>query len=375
MKPNLSSQPERLQSLDTLRGCDMFFIMGGSSLLASICGLFPNSEVATSIAAQFYHVSWHGFAFQDMIFPLFLFIAGISFPYSIAKSRSKQYPESKILFNVVRRGVLLILLGMIYNGLFKFDFENLRCASVLGRIGLAWMIAALIFMQTKTRSRIVICAAILIGYWLLLAFVPAPDGNGDPFSKEGSLVGYVDRHLMPGRLLYDKLHDPEGLLSALPAIVTALLGMLTGEFIKTDKGAISPAKKALWLAVAGVVFICIGKLWDMVFPINKNLWSSSFVCFVGGLSMLAFAFFYFIVDVKNWRKWTIVFRVIGMNSITIYLAQRMINFSYTAKFFFGGAIGLISDESWQTVFTNLSYVLVCWFFVYFLYRQRIFLKV
>ncbi len=368
-------QSKRLLSLDTLRGFDMFFIMGGAGFFIALDKLFPNA-VFGAIASQMYHVPWHGFTQHDMIFPLFLFIAGISFPFSLANSRLKGISEKSIYLNIIRRGLTLVLFGMIYNGLLQFDFENLRCCSVLGRIGLAWMFAALIFLNTKTKTRIIISAAILILYWLLLAFVPVPDAaaDADPFSKEGSWVGYIDRMITPGKLIYPGVHDPEGLLSTAPAIVTALLGMFAGEIVRTGKEIMSENKKAIYLAVIGIVLVAAGQLWNLVFPINKNLWTSSFVCFVGGLSFLLFALFYYLVDVKGWRKWTTFFVVIGMNSITIYMAQRIVGFSGISKFFFGGFIGLFSETA-QPFVTSACYIATCWIFLYILYRKKIFLKV
>ena len=360
----------RLLSLDTLRGVDMFFIMGAGYLFDSLARLFPES-FWSGVAAQFRHVPWNGLAFIDIVFPLFLFIAGISFPFSLASSRRKGFSERKIQFNIIRRGVLLVLLGMIYNGLLQLDFDQMRYASVLGRIGLAWMFAALIWLYTRPRTRVVLSVAILLGYWLLLAFVPAPDGTGDPFSREGCLVGYVDRICLPGTDTF----DPEGILSTLPAIVTALLGMFAGAFVRSGKWNAVPGRKALALVGAGILLIGVGVLWNTVFPINKRLWSSSFVCTVGGISAVAFALFHYVVDVCGHVRWTLPFRVIGMNSITIYLAQSMIDFGFTARFLFGGIIGLPENAEAGNVLYALAYIAVCWIFLGLLYRWRIFLKV
>lgn len=366
-------QSQRLASLDALRGFDMFFIMGGGSLFVALATLFP-TPFFQAIAGQMQHVPWHGLAVEDMIFPLFLFIAGISFPFSLAKQREHKLTDTAIYRKVIRRGLTLVLLGFIYNGLLDFNFEQQRYASVLGRIGLAWMFAALIYVNTRTITRICIVASLLIGYWLLLAFCPAPDGGGaGAFTMEGCLVGYVDRVLLPGRL-HLTIHDPEGLLAILPAIGTALLGMFTGEFIKLQKKGLTEEKKVLWLLAAGGLLIVVGVLWGLFFPINKNLWTSSFVCTVGGISMILFALFYYVIDVKNCKGWTLFFTVIGMNSITIYLAQRFIRFSYTADSVFGGLAKLMPEAA-QPLVGAIAYIAVCWAFLYFLYRQRIFLKV
>ena len=362
----------RLLSLDALRGFDMLFIMGGAGLLIALAQWFPCAFTET-LARQMEHVEWHGLAHHDTIFPLFLFIAGISFPFSLEKQRLNGRSEGAIHAKVIRRGITLFLLGLLYNGLLSnLDFANLRYASVLARIGFAWMFAALIFMHTNWRSRSIITAALLVGYYLVVRFIPAPDGMGeDVFSAQGSFVGYVDRILLPGRVLYDNI-DPEGILSIFPSIGTALLGMFTGEWVKrTD---LTPGRKVWGMVLAGIVMLAVGLLWSLDFPINKKMWTSTFVLVVGSYSILMFTLFYYIIDVLRWRRWTLFFTVIGMNSITIYLAQRFINFSYTADKLFSGLIHLMPESS-QDFFTRLAYIAVCWIFLYILYRKRVFLKV
>lgn len=360
----------RLMSLDALRGFDMLFIMGLSSLVVAICNFFPDSGVMTDLASQMKHVKWDGLTQHDTIFPLFLFVAGISFPFSLAKQREKGKTTREIYMKVIKRGITLVLLGFVYNGIFKLDFENARYASVLGRIGLAWMFAALLFIFVKSKINIIISVILLVGYWLLLWLVP---DSSTPFSFEDNLVGVVDRALLPGKLIY-KTFDPEGILSTLPAIVTAMLGMFTGQFVKLSDGRFTESKKVLYMVIAGFILLAVGYIWSTVFPINKSLWSSSFVCVVGGYSLLAFALFYYIIDVKGYTRWTFFFRIVGLNSITIYLAQRIVNFDQISKFFLGGAIGLSSEEVGGLI-AAVGYIAVCWLFLYFLYRQKIFLKV
>lgn len=366
---------ERLMSLDTLRGFDMFFIMGLSGLIASLCALCP-SAVTDAIAAQMSHVDWDGLRHHDTIFPLFLFLAGVSFPFSLAKQQAGGASRKDIYWKIFRRAAMLILLGMIYNGLFRLNFENLRVASVLARIGLAWMGAALLYVNFGVKTRAWIAAAILVVYALLSKFVGAPDVPGaDPLSMEGSLVGYIDRLFLPGRLLYlDGAFDPEGLLSAVPAVVTAMLGMFTGELIRMPQEKLSGERKTVYMLAGAVVLAVVAWAGNYFVPINKMLWSSTFVCAVGSYSLAMMALFYYIVDVRGWQRWTLPFRVVGMNSITIYLAQSIIGFGGIAKFFFGGVAGLCS-EPWAEVVTDASYVFVCWLFLYFLYKQKIFLKV
>ena len=366
----------RLLSLDTLRGFDMLFIMGFAPLVVALNALHPTA-VGDVIAGHMRHVPWDGFTQHDMIFPLFLFIAGISFPFSLAKQRGSGSSDKHIYLRVFRRGVTLVLLGFLYNGFLQLNFPDVRLASVLGRIGLAWMFWAFIYMSLKKSVQYGLIVFILVGYWLLLAFVPAPDAAGaSPLSIEGNLVGYIDRHCLPGKLIYGNF-DPEGLLSTLPAIVTALLGIYAGEIVRSTRLG-SGERKSLLLSGIGVVLVAIGLVWNTVFPINKMLWSSSFTCFVGGLSFLLFALFYYIVDVKGWKSWTLFFRVIGLNSITIYLAQQVVGFSHMNKFLFGGIsqwVGECAGEPAGAVVLRAGYVACCWFFLYFLYRKNIFLKV
>ena len=375
---------QRLASLDALRGFDMLFIIGLSALIISICNLFPGGGDCW-LAVQMRHVGWDGLHHHDTIFPLFLFIAGISFPFSYANQQAKGTPRMKIYLKIFKRALVLVFLGLICNGLLKFHFSDLRYCSVLGRIGLAWMFAALLFINFKPSARAVIAVVLLVGYWLLLRFVPAPDAppGADPFSFEGNLVGYVDRCLFPGHLYKGDggVFDPEGVLSTVPAIVTAMLGMFTGEWVRcSDAGAtvgakgISGGRKVLWMLAASAVMLTLGLLWSRWFPINKKLWSSSFVLVVGAYSLAMFAVFYWIIDVKGWKKWAFPLVVVGMNSIAIFMFPRIIDFRYATNFFLEGLCGLMSPE-WGKVVWNLGFLTLGWLFLYFLYKKKIFLKV
>ena len=371
MKP----ESKRLLSIDALRGFDMLFIMGFAPLVMEVCALFEGGS-EWWISRTMEHVSWNGLSHHDTIFPLFLFIAGISFPFSYAKQLSNGGSRKSIYIKIIKRMLILIGLGVVYNGFFNLDFEKIRVASVLGRIGLAWGFAAILYINFKPMTRAIIAGATLNGYWLLICYVPAPDVPGaDPLTMQGNLIGYVDRLLMPGRLIYDGgRFDPEGLLSTVPAIVTAMLGMFTGEFIRIPEKKISGSRKSLYMAGATAAMLGLGLLWNIVFPINKMLWSSSFVLVVGAYSLGMFALFYYIIDVKGWQKWTFFFRVIGMNSITIYMAQKIISFSSINRFFLGGVVGYV-PEAWGAVIFSIGYLTLSWLFLYFLYKKNTFLKI
>jgi len=363
---------KRLKSLDALRGFDMMFIMGFAAIITAICNLFPNGDNCW-LATQMTHVDWNGIRHHDTIFPLFLFLAGLSFPFSYAKSVSNGKTRAQIYSKIIYRGLMLVFLGLVYNGLFKLHFP-MRVPSVLGRIGLAWMFAALLFINFKPKARAAISVVLLVGYYLLMKFVPAPDVPGaQPFTFEGNLIGYVDRMIMPGKL-YEDTFDPEGLLGVIPAIVTAMFGMFTGELVRKPESECSGGSKTLRLLIAGVVMLVIGLVWSLDFPINKKLWSSTFVLVVGSYSVIMFAIFYWIIDVKGWDKWIPFFTVVGMNSITIYMAQRIINFRGISNFFLGG-LAELSPEPLANLINAVGYFAVSWLFLYFLKKKNVFLKV
>lgn len=362
---------KRLKSLDALRGFDMFFIMGGATLITLLCTALGHPDCW--LAETMTHVKWNGLAHHDTIFPLFLFIAGMSFPLSYTKQRELGLSSGKIYLKIFKRAAILIILGVIYNGGLA-KFTDIRVASVLGRIGFAWMMAAILFINFNRKARIGIAAGILIGYWLLLRFISAPDAPGaDPYSMEGNLVGFIDRNILPGDLYYGYF-DPEGIFSAVPAIVTAMLGMFTGEFISIPEEKISGKKKTVYMIIATAVMLGIGLLWSLDFPINKSLWTSSFVLVVGAYSLGMFAVFYYIIDVLEWTRWAFVFEVIGLNSITIYMIQRFVSFDFISRLLFGGLSGCLPPE-WGNVIICLGGLTCSWLLLYFLHRKKIYLKI
>ena len=373
-QPTKPTAPQRLLSLDALRGFDMLFIMGFAGLVVALCKLWPG-DFSAWMSAQMGHAAWDGFFHHDTIFPLFLFIAGISFPFSLAKQRERGVRERSIYTKVIRRGLTLVALGLVYNGLFNLDFATLRLPSVLGRIGLAWMFAAMLFIRCGIRTRIALAAGILVGYGLLLQFVAAPDAAGaGPLTKAGNIVGYIDRTIMPAHLYGNRGFDPEGLLSTLPAIVTAMLGMFTGEFVRRSEEQISGSRKALRMAAGAALLLVLALCLDPLQPVNKKLWTPAFVFAAGAYSLGMFALFYYIIDVRQWRRWSYFFQVIGLNSITIYMVQRIVRVSYTSEFFFGGLGSKFSPEVASVIF-SAGYVTVCWLLLWFLDRKKIYLKV
>lgn len=368
----MNEKSKRLLSLDALRGFDMFFIMGGEALVIALSAFLPGSAAAF-VAEQMGHKAWHGLAAYDLIFPLFLFLAGVSLPFSLSKQFSCGKSKKMIALRILRRALLLVLLGILYNGFLSLDFENMRFASVLGRIGSAWAVASLIYLYAGRRVAAVVSLMLLLGYWALLALVKAPDAaaSASVFSMEGSIVGYVDRMLLPG-VLHVGVHDPEGLLSTLPAVVTAMIGIFTGDFVRS--GSFTEFKKVAVMFAVAAAMLAVGYLWGEFFPINKNLWTSSFVCCAAGYSLLLLALFYLVIDVLGFRKWALFFSVIGVNSITIYLARQFLDFNKPVETLFGGVLALLPEQFYAVGYWG-CYVAICWLFLYFLYRNKIFLKV
>ncbi|HUQ66014.1 MAG TPA: DUF5009 domain-containing protein, partial [Flavitalea sp.] len=257
---------QRLYSLDALRGFDMFWIMGAEEIFH---GLYKATGSTTwgVVSNQLTHPAWNGFHFYDLIFPLFLFMAGVATPYSVGRELEKGKGKNQLLLRVIRRGLILVLLGVVVNnGLEIQPVSEIRFPSVLGRIGIAYMFANIIYLYTKQRMQIVWFSALLIGYWLLLKFTSAPGFSPGDLTMQGNFASYIDRSIIPGKL-YLGIHDPEGLMSTIPAISTGLLGILAGNLLR--KGIMKPLRKALYLAIAGIVFLGIAQIWNLDFPINK----------------------------------------------------------------------------------------------------------
>lgn len=382
----------RLESLDALRGFDMLMIMGFGAVVTKFCVLCGWGADCW-LAEQFQHVEWHGLRFEDTIFPLFLFLAGVSWPFSFAKQSERGDSTRRIVLRCLKRAALLSLFGFLHQGVLGGYF---RVGNVLTRIDLAWMIGALLFMGCRTRTRVALALLLPIAHWLLLWFVPAPDaltvvppakmadtimsfGTG-PYSIVGNLSGWVDRHVIPGPLSpYIGVADNQSALGLIPAVGTALLGMLTGEFVQKTRASMADYRRIGFMLLSAIGLIGLGLFiangfGEMSMPINKKLWDAPFVFVVGGYSVMMFALFHGIVDVLGCRKWAFFFRVIGMNSITIYLAQRFIPFRQIAKNLVGDLTKLCPPAV-DDFLMSVAYVAVCWLFLFFLYRKNVFLRV
>ncbi len=364
--------PERLTSIDALRGFDMLWIAGGDDVAKVLCSWWGTPQ-ARQFADQFEHVEWEGFRFYDLIFPLFLFLVGVVLPFSLRKSMTGEHPKSHALQRTARRVVLLFLLGLIYNGLLNLHLDALRVPGVLQRIAVCYGIASLIFLFTSVRTQVVLFAAILVGYWAILTYVPSPESKtAADLAPATNLAGYLDRHYLPNvkKLCCYHYGDNEGLLSTIPAAATALLGVLAGHWLLSDRNR---WLKALGLATAGGACLGLGYYWGQSFPIIKNLWTSTFVLVAGGWSLLLLALFYTIIDVLKLRAWAFFFVVIGVNAITIYMAKDIIPFDEISRYFLGGASRYTG--SFRPAVVPIGVLAIEWLFLLHLYRKRIFLRV
>ena len=359
---------ERLLSVDALRGFDMLWIIGGGTLLESLADVWPH-PVTQTIKKQLEHVEWQGFHFEDLIFPLFLFIVGVVLPFSISRRRERGQSPASIHLHILKRSLTIILLGLIFNDLLRFEWAQMRWPGVLQRIGLCYFFAAILVVHTRWRTQAIIVGAVLILYWAAMALIPVPGFGAGVMTAQGCLSSYIDQQLIPGELYYG-YGDNEGLISTFPAVCTVLLGALAGHWLRSQRPG---NQKAVGLAVAGLVCVAAGYLWGLVFPIVKIIWTSSYTLYSGGWCLLLLALFYWLIDVKGYRRWTFFFVVIGVNPVTIYFLQRFVNFDGIAEFFLAGVVN--SAGQLAPLVLPIGVLAVKWLLLWFLYRHKMFFKV
>jgi len=360
---------ERLLSLDALRGFDMFWITGGSALVA-VLAKYTGAGWLETVNEQMEHVPWEGFHFYDLIFPLFMFISGVAIPFALISKLEKKIPKSDLAWKVIKRGLILLLLGWIYNGVFQNGFVNPRFGSVLGQIGLGYLFAALITIYSKSlKQRLYWLGGILLGIAILQLVIPVPGIGAGVLTPEGCMNGYIDRMLMPGHL-YRDIFDPEGLLCIVSAISVTLMGTVAGHFLR-DKTT-SDMKKVKTLSLIGISTVAFALILSIFYPFIKACWTASFNLLTGGIGFLLMSLFYWIIDVKGWKKWSFFFRVIGMNSIFIYLFHRFIDIDKITKLLFGWTV-LLGD--FGKVVYVIAGIMLVWSLLYYMYKKGIFLRV
>jgi predicted acyltransferase len=407
--PPAAALPQRLMSLDALRGFDMFWIIGADELVEALDRMAHADGHASGgffgfLATQLEHVNWVGFHFEDLIFPLFVFMAGISIVFSLGKT-IRQEGRAAAVKRICRRGILLFVIGLFYSGGLTNPWPDMRLMGVLNRIALCYFFAGLIFCFFSLRAMIAISVAALIGYWALLTFVPIRNiqlqkgalqelalKRHEPFDPRAlfygttervtghyeqglNLANHFDFEYLPGRL-YDTYFDPEGCLSTLPAVVTCLLGVFTGLFLLNR--SFNDQQKVVCLLAAGLMLAALGWAWSAQFPVIKKIWTSSYVLVAGGYSAALLGLFYWIVDVCKWQKWCQPLVWMGMNSITIYLTRNILGgFGKLSGRFAGGDIHDFFEShlagSGDLALALVGLFLAFWL-AHFLYREKIFLR-
>lgn len=421
-----TSSSGRLMSLDALRGFDMFWIIGAESLVWALHQMRPSKPVQF-LARQFEHADWEGFRFYDLIFPLFIFMAGVSLVFSLGRILTESGRTAAVK-RIIRRSVILFALGVIYYGGVSSPWPDIRIMGVLNRIALAYLFAGLLFCFFKPRTLACIAVVTLLLYWGALALIPIRDirldkaylaelaektGDrrsalllrepGNPsavknseawaaavrlfnattnrvtgkYEKGLNLVNHFDFQYLPGRK-WDVFFDPEGILSTFPAVVTCLLGVFAGLLLK-DPNVASLRKVALLVGI-GIMSAVLGWLWNPLFPVIKKIWTSSYVLVAGGYSAILLGLFYLVVDVWELRFWCKPFVWIGMNSITVYLTSNFVGgFRKLAARIAGGDIQMwfnahVARGAGDMLVAVVGLLLMFWF-VNFLYRKEIFLRV
>lgn len=372
---NVSARPisgaanTRVLSIDALRGFDMIWLMqDGTGWVMAIAAAL-HLPFRSVLAHQLDHTPWVGFTCWDFIAPLFLFIVGLSLPYAISR-RLAQGERRDVLFrHIAKRTVVLMLLGLVYNGILQLNFTDFRYTGVLQRIGLSYFFAAVITLSCRIRTQAVWTAILLLGYWAMMALIPVPGVGHGVYTQAGNLEGYLDRLFLPGKFCCYVYGDNEGYLSTIPSIATVTLGVLCGHLIRSS---LTSSRKLQVLVGGGIVSLAGGLLWGTTFPIITRLWTSSYVLYSNGWAMLLFALFYWIIDVRGYRKWAFPLVVIGMNAITIYLLQNLFDFSQFSNIFVGGLANHAGH--YRILVTGSGVFLAEWLLLYFLYRQKIFLK-
>jgi predicted acyltransferase len=380
---DMSGDParRRLSSLDIFRG-------------VTIAGMILVNDPGDwgSIYSPLRHSEWNGWTPTDLVFPFFLFIVGVSLVFSFSARRNRGKSRGALMAHVLRRGVILFALGVFINGFpNRYNPATLRIEGVLQRIALCYVIASILYLWCAPKVRWATIFLCLAGYWILLRYVPVPGfgipTHGFPFlDHDRNLTAWLDRKLLMGHL-YNHTNDPEGALSTIPAVASTLLGIFSGEWLRSNR---THTQKILRMVLYGTACFVIGEIWSLWFPINKNLWTSSFVLLTAGLAMIGVALCYWIFDARKVRiRLADFFLIFGVNAIAAYVLSELLAALITTVSSHSAKYGLITLQGWtyRMFFAPLAhpvnasliyaavYVLICWIPMWILYRKRILLKI
>ncbi|MBE9207352.1 DUF5009 domain-containing protein [Nostoc sp. LEGE 06077] len=377
---NSSTPFTRLSSLDVFRG-----IAIASMILVNNPGswdyVYPPLD----------HAEWHGCTPTDLVFPFFLFIVGVAMPFSFAKYTSENRPTAIVYQRILRRGLILFALGL-FLALFSLtldwlikgippNFSTLRIMGVLQRISLAYVLAALSVLNLSRRWLWILSAVLLIGYWLAMQFIPVPGFGAGNLIPEGNLGGYIDRIILGKHIYRSGSFDPEGLFSTLPAVVTVFLGYFTGDWLRTQP---IKSRTSINLVIFGLIALIIGQLWGFLFPINKQLWTSSYVLFTAGWALLTLALCYELIEVRHLRRWGLPLEVMGLNAIFLFVGSGVFS-----RILLKTKIGNSTTYTWiyehlfrpwagtfnGSLIFAIVMVLFWWTILYGMYRRRWFFKI
>ena len=364
----MTQDADRVESIDVLRGFDMFWIIGGGTIFESLHNVF-NNGVTEFIKRQLTHVSWEGFRFEDIIMPLFMFIVGVVMPYSFTKRLGRGDSELKVFAHIVLRVLILFVLGMIAQGnLLAYDLSKLHIyCNTLQAIAAGYLIASLIVFVLPLIGQVIAFFLLLLFFWGLMALVAAPGYSAGDLTQDGNLAIYIDR-LILGRF-QDGTHYT-WILSSITFATTVLMGFFAGLWLRADK---SGYVKVLGLLVAGTVCIGAGYGWGLAFPIIKHLWTSSFVLFSGGICLVLLGLFYLVIDVWKLRKWAFGFKVIGMNAIFVYMAVHLWNFRSFGSVFVRDLNERLGP--WSGFTEAAAGFAVVWLILLYMYRKKTFVRI
>ena len=375
MKPNESGF-ERLLSLDVFRGITI-----AGMVLVNNAGSSPSY-------APLEHAKWDGWTPTDLIFPFFVFIVGVAIPLAFQRRVEQGGTQRDLEWKILKRSLLIFFISLIVLHWFPYTLEKLgriRIPGVLQRIALCYFFASLIFIKTKPRTQYIIAGSLLILYWAMMKLIPAPGFAAGDLSMEGNFAAWIDRTLMPGHI-YRPQYDPEGLFSTMPAISTCLAGVFTGRWLQSNR---EPIDKAAGIFGAGALCVIIGYIWDWVFPINKALWTSSYVVFTAGMALQLLALCYWVIDIKGYKKWTKPFVIFGVNALALFvfsgLMARIFSIIHLPKM--DGSVGNLQTWLYEHLFASwlsqinaslayaIAYVVLWLGLMTILYRRKIFIKV
>jgi predicted acyltransferase len=372
--PTQATSADRLVSLDVFRGITIAGMV-----------LVNNPGTWTAIHSPFEHAQWHGWTPTDFVFPFFLFIVGVSITLALGRRAERAGTRRDLYIKIVRRALIIFALGLFLGGFPNFDLPTLRIPGVLQRIAVCYFFASIIFLNTRWRTQAFITVALLVVYWLIMKLIPAPGFAAGDLSMEGSIASYVDRAVLAGHT-WKPLYDPEGILSTIPALATTLCGVLTGHLLRSERPAI---EKVTAMFVAGAAGVVVGWMMNFWFPINKALWTSSFVLFTAGLGLQLLAVCYWLVDIKGYRRWATPFVVFGTNALALYfLAELFSNIISTVtvarpdgtridlkSLIFEKVFAPLGSPETASLMFAICTVLLWLGVMSLLYRRRIFIKV